>query len=136
MATRSHSARPWVFKLTGALVIAACGVAVPTIILASQPARPAAPFGVHLTEAEFTAAKRKRGEHRGRARWIAKNAPLLLKRQTLRQIQHLAWMQVTRIGRNGHEAAIGTDADGSVHDEFLVVRLGARALGGAGGVRG
>jgi hypothetical protein len=30
---------------------------VPTIILASQPERPAAPFGVHLTEAEFAAAK-------------------------------------------------------------------------------
>jgi hypothetical protein len=57
MATHSHSARPWAFKLTGALVVAACAVAVPTIILASQPARPAAPFGVHLTEAEFAAAK-------------------------------------------------------------------------------
>jgi hypothetical protein len=57
MATHSHSARPWAFKLTGALAIAACVVAVPTIILASQPARPAAPFGVHLTEAEFAAAK-------------------------------------------------------------------------------
>ena len=57
MATHSHSVRPWAFKLTGALIIAACAVAVPTIILASQPARPAAPFGVHLTEAEFAAAK-------------------------------------------------------------------------------
>jgi hypothetical protein len=57
MATHSHSVRTWAFKLTGALVIAACVVAVPTIILASQPARPAAPFGVHLTEAEFAAAK-------------------------------------------------------------------------------
>jgi hypothetical protein len=57
MATQSHSARPWAFKLTGALVIAACVVAVPAIILASQPARPAAPFGVHLTEAEFAVAK-------------------------------------------------------------------------------
>jgi hypothetical protein len=57
MATHSHSARPWAFKLPGALVIAACVVAVPTFILASQPARPAAPFGVHLTEAEFAAAK-------------------------------------------------------------------------------
>jgi hypothetical protein len=57
MATQSHSARPWAFKLTDTLVIAACVVAMPAIILASQPGRPAAPVAVHLAEAEFAAAK-------------------------------------------------------------------------------
>jgi hypothetical protein len=59
MAALSHSARPWAFKFTDTLVIAACAVAVLAIILASQPARPrpAAPVAVHLTEAEFAAAK-------------------------------------------------------------------------------
>jgi hypothetical protein len=57
MAIHAHSVRPWAFKLTDALVIVACLVAVPDIILASRPARPAAPIAVHLTEAEFAAAK-------------------------------------------------------------------------------
>jgi hypothetical protein len=57
MATQSYSARPWAFKLTDALVIAACVVTVPAIVLANQPARPAAPAAVHLTEVEFAAAK-------------------------------------------------------------------------------
>ncbi|HME23601.1 MAG TPA: hypothetical protein VKI44_20125 [Acetobacteraceae bacterium] len=58
MATQSLYARPCAFKLTYALmVVAACAIAVAATILASHPARPAAPIGVHLTEAEFAAAK-------------------------------------------------------------------------------
>jgi len=51
MATQSLYARPCAFKLTYALMVAAaCAIAVAATILASHPARPAAPIGVHLTD--------------------------------------------------------------------------------------
>lgn len=53
MATQPLSARPFAYKLTAAFAIAA----VAATILASQLARPAALVAVHLTEAEFAAAK-------------------------------------------------------------------------------
>jgi hypothetical protein len=60
MATQSLSipARPCAVKFPSALMVAAvCAIAVAATILASQPVRPAAPITVHLTEAEFAAAK-------------------------------------------------------------------------------
>jgi hypothetical protein len=52
IATQPLSARLFAFRLTAAFAIVAFAA-----ILASQLARPAAPVAVHLTEAEFAAAK-------------------------------------------------------------------------------
>ena len=52
IATQPLSARLFAFRLTAAFATVAFAA-----ILASQLARPAAPVAVHLTEAEFAAAK-------------------------------------------------------------------------------